>query len=114
MELEAKLIIYQTVSFICIKNILLILIQDKNKKEYEEKIEKLKKELNNNKIGFEKKEKEYKKQLDKKQKEIEKLEAKIKVLNNSISIINHKNENISINNNYNNSAIKSRINSTLY
>jgi hypothetical protein len=26
MELEAKLIIYQTVSFICIKNILLILI----------------------------------------------------------------------------------------
>ena len=114
MELEAKLIIYQTVSFIYIKNILLILIQDKNKKEYEEKIEKLKKELNNNKIGFEKKEKEYKKQLDKKQKEIEKLEAKIKVLNNSISIINHKNENISINNNYNNSTIKSRINSTLY
>ena len=114
MELEAKLIIYQTVSFIYIKNILLILIQDKNKKEYEEKIEKLKKELNNNKIAFEKKEKEYKKQLDKKQKEIEKLEAKIKVLNNSNSLLNHKNENISLNNNYNNSAIKSRINSTLY
>jgi len=71
----------------------------------------LKKELNNNKITFEKKEKEYKKQIDKKQKEIEKLEAKIKVLNNSNK---HKNENISLNNNYNNSAIKSGINSTLY
>ena len=71
----------------------------------------MKKELNNNKITFEKKEKEYKKQIDKKQKEIEKLEAKIKVLNNSNK---HKNENISLNNNYNNSAIKSGINSTLY
>ena len=114
MELEAKLIIYQTVSNIYFLKFIFILIQDKNKKEYEEKIKKLKEELNNNKIMFEKKEKEYKKLLDRKQKEIEKLEAKIKLLNTSNNILSHKNDNISLNNNFNNSSLKTKINSTLY
>ena len=105
MELENKLLVFQIVSIIYIIYFIYIILQEKNKGEYDEKIESLKKELNDTKINIKKVENKYKEQLNAKDKEIVKLQTKIKVLNNTLT---HKNDN------FNNSTLKSKANSTIY
>ena len=89
MELENKLLVFQIVSIIYIIYFIYIILQEKNKGEYDEKIESLKKELNDTKINIKKVENKYKEQLNAKDKEIVKLQTKIKVLNNTLT---HKND----------------------
>ena len=119
LELENKLLLYQVVSNNKY-NIIFQSIQDKDKSEYEEKIQKLKKEITNNKTNFFKKKKELKELLEQKEKEIISLQTKLKAINiknnydpknDNINNIN----NINTNNNSNMSlAFKSKANSSIY
>ena len=107
-ELENKLLLYQIVSYI----LFIYIIQDKDKAEYEENIEKLKNEIDDNKKNFNIKEKDLKEQLDMKEKEIIKLKTKIKALNSNY--LYNKHNDITNNNSNLSMVLKSKANSSIY
>lgn len=92
---------------------IIYILQNKEKEEYEKKIEKLKKEIKDNEIIFIRKEKELKEVLEQKENEIIKLQTKMKLLSSNIRH-NQKNENNTNNNSNLSLLFKSKANSSIY
>ena len=114
IDLENKLLLYQNVSKIKYNNNIFYK-QEKDKKQYEEKVKKLQNQLNTykkEKSEFSQKENSYKNQLNLKQKEISKLQAQLKILNENTTT-NHRNENSNNNSNLS-MLVKSKGNSSFY